>query len=435
MYDAALTQLVRFHEVECLGGLKGTLPKLLEADPNFVMGHVMSVGMDVMGTIRSSRLDREFQKSIDQLVAMAETAKINDRERRHVEAVKVCADGHMDKASAIWDDILIDHPLDVLALIRALSMGYKLQNWRDLVARVLPYWTPDMPHYGFLMSMYSFGLCETNMFKQAEKVAREWLEISPGDGLTTHSMGHIFEMQGRVDEGITFFSSTVQDWERCGLIACHNSWHWALFYIEKGEYQSALDIYDSRVIKSATQSGAMLDLSDSCAMLWRLEMEGVDIGDRWNDIFEVCRPHIDDHILAFNDIYVLMSCLGARQTDTVEKLMVSIKAFIEHGEGINRDVTRDVGIIICEAFAAYRYGEFAKAVELLYPIRYEVNRVGGSRAQRDIFPLFLINAALKSTSAKHHRVARQLVAERKAQKEKSPMTDRMMTKAMTLNVD
>lgn len=58
------------------------------------MGQVMSVGLDLMGTGRSPQLDPEFQKSIDELVAMAGTAKINDREKRHVNAVKLCADGY-----------------------------------------------------------------------------------------------------------------------------------------------------------------------------------------------------------------------------------------------------------------------------------------------------------------------------------------------------
>lgn len=49
--------------------------------------------------------------------------------------------------------------------------------------------------------------------------------------------------------------------------------------------------------------------------------------------------------------------------------------------GINRDITRDVGATICEAFTAYSEGEFAKAVDLLNPVRYKVLRIGGSNAQ------------------------------------------------------
>ena len=50
-------------------------------------------------------------------------------------------------------------------------------------------------------------------------------------------------------------------------------------------------------------------------------------------------------------------------------------------EGFNQDVSRDVGAAICEAFAAYNDGEFAKAVDLLNPVRFKVLRIGGSNAQ------------------------------------------------------
>ena len=50
-------------------------------------------------------------------------------------------------------------------------------------------------------------------------------------------------------------------------------------------------------------------------------------------------------------------------------------------KGDNRDVSKDVGVTICEAFAAYSDGEFGKGVDLFNPVRYKVERIGGSNAQ------------------------------------------------------
>nr|XP_006820357.1 PREDICTED: tetratricopeptide repeat protein 38-like [Saccoglossus kowalevskii] len=121
--------------------------------------------------------------------------------------------------------------------------------------------------------MYAFGLVETNFYTQAEKEARMGLNLNKNDGWSTHSMAHVFEMMGRQDEGISFMGSTVQDWTKCGMLACHNFWHWAVYYIEKGEYTKALDIYDSEIGKRV-HSGALLDIVDACSMLFRLQMEG-----------------------------------------------------------------------------------------------------------------------------------------------------------------
>lgn len=39
---------------------------------------------------------------------------------------------------------------------------------------------------------------------------------------------------------------------------------------------------------------------------------------------------------------------------------------------------------MCEGIVAFEDGDYSKAVELLYPIRYEMIKIGGSDAQVDI---------------------------------------------------
>ena len=40
-----------------------------------------------------------------------------------------------------------------------------------------------------------------------------------------------------------------------------------------------------------------------------------------------------------------------------------------------------MGLPICEAFVAYDEQDFAKAVDILYPKRYNIWKIGGSNAQ------------------------------------------------------
>jgi len=42
---------------------------------------------------------------------------------------------------------------------------------RDSAARILPHWTPGRPLYGYLLGIYSFGLCETRDFDNAMLMA------------------------------------------------------------------------------------------------------------------------------------------------------------------------------------------------------------------------------------------------------------------------
>ncbi|XP_033731428.1 tetratricopeptide repeat protein 38-like [Pecten maximus] len=93
LFDASLTQYVGWYNEESLGGLEATCVKTVEADPNFVMGHVIKNGLDVLGTGRTIRLDQEFDKDIKRMVSLAESNGITDRERKHVNAVRLWAEG------------------------------------------------------------------------------------------------------------------------------------------------------------------------------------------------------------------------------------------------------------------------------------------------------------------------------------------------------
>lgn len=438
LFDAILTQYVGWYDEDTLGGLEGSIVKLVESDPNFVMGHVLKNGLDLMGTGRTVNNDEEFKKDINAMMELANKEKLTDRERKHVNAVHLFSQGDMTKACQVWEDILCEHPLDMLALKYAhdsyFYLGYQPQM-RDSVARVFPHWKPSMPLYGYLYGMHSFGLVETNMYDQAEKVALKGLDINPNDAWSTHSMAHVLEMGGRQKEGIDFLKGTENNWNICGMLSCHNYWHYALCQIEVKNYEEAFGVFDTKVKEMSTTSGAMLDLVDACSLLFRLEMEGQNVKDRWDAIAEVCRPHMDDHILAFNDVHMLMSFLGKKDNELAEQFMTSLKNFVNNGKGDNQIICKEVGVALCEAFVLYDQGKFDEALELLYPIRYKILRIGGSNAQRDLFNQFLINTALKSQKKENQKRARFMLTERKALKESSPLTDRLIAKSMALHCD
>ncbi|XP_005104787.1 tetratricopeptide repeat protein 38 [Aplysia californica] len=440
LYDAILTQYAGWYDEESFGGMEGTLEKLKAADPDFVMGQVVANGLELLGTGRNTKLDAALRDDVSRMVELAQnTGKdISARERKHVDALDIWAKGDTARACLEWEDILTEFPNDVLALKFAhdtyFYLGYSAQI-RDSIARVLPHWKPTMPLYGYIHGMHSFGLEETNLYPEAEAAARKALSINPRDAWATHTLCHVMEMMGRQHEGIHMMQTTTQYWESCGMLACHNHWHWALYYLEIGDYESALSIFDKEVTVRAANSGAMLDVVDVCSLLFRLQIEGVDIGQRWDKVYDVCKSHLHDHVLAFNDMHILISCLGAGQKEAVAEMMTSIQNFIKEGQGTNRDVMANVGEALLKAFISYSDDDFAAAVDLVNPVRYKVVEIGGSNAQRDLVNLFLIQAAIKSPKKEHHRLARALLNERKVWKPNAPMTDRLMAKAIEAHAD
>jgi hypothetical protein len=77
---------------------------------------------------------------------------------------------------------------------------------------------------------------------------------------------------------------------------------------------------------------------------------------------------------------------------------------------------------------AYGREKYSDAVDLLYPIRYKLVRIGGSDAQRDIFNQLLIVAAMKSNNERHRKMVEHLIIERQSLKGTSPLTDRLSIK-------
>lgn len=82
---------------------------------------------------------------------------------------------------------------------------------------------------------------------------------------------------------------------------------------------------------------------------------------------------------------------------------------------------------------AYNQGNYSRAVALLYPLRYQMVDIGGSDAQRDLFNQLLIHAAMKSENKQHQKLGRCLVVERDAVRPDSPLTHRLMQKALALH--
>nr|XP_022297287.1 tetratricopeptide repeat protein 38-like [Crassostrea virginica] len=417
-----------------------TLKQYVEWYDDDIMGQVIKIGLNALGTGRSYYLDKDFQTEVQNLVGLGKSPSTLPHEQQHINAVKLWAQGEMTQTCQIWESILVDNPLDMLALKFAhdsyFYQGHHPQMMRDSIAGVFPHWKSSMPLYSYLYGMHSFGLEECNHYAEAEKVARKGLELNRNDCWSTHSMAHVLEMTGRSSEGIQFMSSTENDWNICAMLACHNYWHYGIYNIERGLYDEAVGLFDTQVGPRAVKSGAMLDMVDACSLLYRLSLEGVKVKDKWKEFNEICRDHAEDHILTFNDAHFLMASLGAGDKTVSDKLITSLKEFAKGtGKGDNQRIAQEVGVPLCDALVAYDAGDFATAVSLVNPLRYKIINIGGSHAQRDLFNQFLIHAAIQSPQKDHNRLARVLLMERKALKTNSPLTDRLISRAMAVHVD
>lgn len=336
------------------------------------------------------------------------------RERAHIAALGAWCAGDFENAVAILEDILLDHPRDILAHKIAHFLYFYLgdaERMRDSIARTLHAWNESVPGHGYVLGMHAFGLEESGHYRAAEIEGRRAVEINPGDIWAVHAVAHVMEMQGRQREGVAWTLASEKSWEGCNNFAFHVWWHRALFLLELGDYDAVLDLYDHRFRAEPTDE--YLDIVNAAAMLWRLEDEGISVGDRWVELAERATNRKDDHLLAFVDAHFMMALAADGRTADAEAMLASMATT---PVGTEAAIFRDIGIPLCRAVLAYRQGDHDRVVELLRPIRYDLRRIGGSHAQRDLFARMLIESAIR---AGRLPLARALLAERTAQKPNS----------------
>jgi tetratricopeptide (TPR) repeat protein len=385
----------------------GVLKSALARDPGFALGGVAIAALTMIGGFRG-----DHPEVIGALrAAEAGIGRSSRREQNHLAAAKAWARGEFSRAIMRWERILADHPTDALAL-RLVQDAYfflgRSAAIRDCAERVLPAWDRDNPLAGFVLGLYAFGLEETGDLKRAEDFGREALVRNPRDAWATHALAHVMETANRHEEGVAFLKSTRADWAHAHFMAHHNGWHLALFLIEQGRFDEVLADYD-RYTAPKLADDATLDRIDACSLLWRLELADVDVGDRWAPVADQWMAHVDDHLLAFNDLHCAFAAARSPDPDHVRRLRHSLDEYERTGSGDNRQVTSEIGRPLIDGVLAFAAGDHGRAVESILPVRDGWARIGGSHAQRDVIKLTLIAAAERSG---HRSLARALLAER-----------------------
>lgn len=402
----------------------GVIAEALADEPDFLMGHVFRACAFVTSTER--RLTGELQKHVTAAEALVARGVGNERERAHVCAARAWLDEKFVEAAARYNRLVIDHPRDVLAVQIAHLGNFFLgrSTWlRDHIAGALPHYSPSEPSYGYLLGMYAFGLEENNELERAKAAGERALEHNRRDPWAIHALAHCAETQGRAAEGIELYESREQDWAVDNFFSVHNWWHLGLFYLDRGDGERVLEIYDQKV--RGARSEQNLDLVDASSYLWRLELAGLEVGAaRWQELADTWDRVREERYYSFNDLHALMAFAGARRTPAIERVLLGLEA-VARGTTSNARMAREVALPAARGFAAFADGDYLSAIAELYDVRPIAAGFGGSNAQRDILEWTLAESALR---AGDQALARSLIEPRLARKPTSLLTRKTLAR-------
>ncbi len=141
------------------------------------------------------------------------------------------------------------------------------------------------------------------------------------------------------------------------------------------------------------------------SLLWRLHLEHVAAGDRWQPLADAWARILCPGFYPFNDMHAVMAFVGAGDMNRARTN--------SWGPGGRRTeavtttgsmMTARVGLSVCRGLVAYGEGDDDRVLDELLRVREHLHEFGGSHAQRDVVQRTLLEAAIRggrATAAAH----------------------------------
>lgn len=369
---------------QCLGAV-------LTAEPNFAMGHAARGLFSLMMGRREL-----VQTAKEALLAARSSDAANPRERAWIDALDAWLADKPSDAVAAMERTLQAYPADTLSAKVSHGIRFILgdaQGMRRSIERVLPAHDKDHPLRGFALGCHAFTLEETGEYDNAEQAGRSGLELTPDDAWGLHAVAHVFDMTARPDLGIDLIENNTAAWDHCNNFRYHVWWHKALLHMDRGELDVALGLYDAQIRSDKTDD--YRDISNATSLLLRLELEGMEVGPRWAELADIAERRTDDGCVVFADLHYMLALAGASRPDA-QRAMTARFARDAKSSGEMPARYADPGVAAASGLNAFAEGRYDAAFSDLASARPNMQSIGGSHAQRDVFERLTIDAGLRA---------------------------------------
>ena len=304
----------------------------------------------------------------------------SEREKLFCAAVAAWREKDFAGALAALDEVTVRWPADLCAIKWGQYHAFNLGDAEALLrfgerARIVHENAP------YAHGMTAFALEQNHRLGEAEEEGLRASEIAIDDAWAHHAVAHVMETQGRARDGVRWLDRCAHTWEHKGVfIRDHNYWHAALFRLALGQEQEALAIYDQHLWGAwpefpQEQIGAV-------SMLWRLELRGVNVGERWAPVVAEARNRAGDHLFPFHDLHYLYALARAGAPHEADAFIASLKTKAETDQ---TGVWSGITLPVAEGVVAFLRDDHVTALEKITPSLNGLHRIGGSHAQRHIF--------------------------------------------------
>jgi hypothetical protein len=365
--------------------------KGIEADPECAIANAYAAAFYLSHECAESR-----RKALQYLEAAKKyKEKTTEREQLFIWAVEAWADGAIAQSIAYTEEIADKYPRDLIA-VQLGQYHYFYQGNKEALLAIAEKVLPANRENHYLHGMIAFGLEQCHRLGEAEAIGRMAVAMDRNDPWAQHAVAHVMEMQGRLEEGIAWMESHSDTWENCNsMLYTHNWWHVALYYLEKEDIHKVLEIYDTHLWGRAWKESPK-DQVGVISLLLRLELRGIDVGSRWQELVPYLIPRIHEHSLPFNDLHYVYALARAGQADLVTEMLSSMQAYADAANPFIKQTWSELAVPTARGLAAHAQGEWEKASAYLGSTVYCLQAIGGSHAQRDLFEQVYLDGWLRA---------------------------------------
>ena len=372
------------------------LGAVLAANPDFGMAQALR-GLFCMLLGR-----REMIITAADALTLAKAGRADHpRETAMITALQSWLDGRPTHAIAALESILLANPADTLAMKLSQAIRFVMgdaKGMRRSVERILPAHGPDHPLRGFAHGCHAFTLEETGDYAGAEAAGLIGLDAAPDDAWGLHAVTHVYDMTAQSQRGIDLITARDGSWLHCNNFRYHVWWHKALLHLDLGQIDAVFDIYDTKM--RADKTDDYRDIANASSLLMRLQLEGVCVGTRWDELATLSEARIEDGCLAFADLHYMLALIGGERDLAIQKLLSRLGQTAKSQPKAEFDkILAHPGLVCANGLAAFAEGNFEASFSALSAARPVMQTIGGSHAQRDVFERLTIDAGIRAGQA------------------------------------
>ena len=370
------------------------LVKLLERAPDFAMGHAMK-GLACLMLGRREIVQAAHDASVKAQAAIA-LGGATERERLWCSALQDWLAGKPTGAIDRMEAAMALNPADTISMKLSHGIRFMLGDNHGMlrsVRRAMPAHGPDHPLYGYTLGCHSFALEETGDYAGAERVGLRALQFAKDDAWGLHAVTHVYDTTHRTKAGLSLIDDNTGVWSHCNNFRFHVWWHKALLHLDQRDYDIAMDLYDTKIRDEKTDD--YRDFSNASSLLMRLELEGVNVGDRWVELANLAETRTDDGCLVFADMHYMLALIGESRPDAAARMTARVAQSAQDNDDMAEIMTTP-GLSTSQGLEAFGEADYGTAFSHLKAAHPHFQAMGGSHAQRDVFERLTIEAGLRA---------------------------------------